>query len=318
MPRTRPPEPPASPAPADVSDDWLLSRGGRPVFVFAHQDDELVMAGLIRRVIGPAARFIWWTNGDGLAPAAHQDPEDYARVRIAEATESLRRLGGAAHQKVDLASSEIENYRRLTQVARCGAPREAALAYFRGEARRVEEALRDADPDRAFVLAWQGGHPEHDLTHVFVARALRRLRRETGRPIPLVQCPAYEYLIANPMRFKPWFRGDVRALRLRPDELDEKQYVMRAYPSQFELLAQFKQVLSTWTWLASVLGGPATVEDFLSREQYGVVAPDVDYTHSTHHIEWLNYINDDYEGIPIRFETMIRPIVEDLLRADPS
>src|SRR5688572_19796922 len=61
---------PKSARPEDVSTEWLLRPEGRPLLIFAHQDDETVLAGMIRRIIGPEtrARFVWWTNGDGLAP----------------------------------------------------------------------------------------------------------------------------------------------------------------------------------------------------------------------------------------------------------
>jgi len=63
---------PQSPRPADVSTDWLFGRQGRPLFAFAHQDDEIACAGLLHRACGDGQRgvFLWWTNGDGLAPAA--------------------------------------------------------------------------------------------------------------------------------------------------------------------------------------------------------------------------------------------------------
>lgn len=306
---------PPSPSPSAVSTDWLLRPAGRPLFVFAHQDDETVMAGMIRRVVGAdeRGRFVWWTNGDGLAPAANVDPRRYARIRIAEASEALQRLGASAARKTDLESSEIENYRRLSHVAAGGARRSEAISYFVDQARRVEEAVRAADPDRAFVLAWQGGHPEHDLVHVMTARAVSRLRRETGRPIPLVQCPAYEFVIACALRFKPWFRGDCRSIQLSPAELAQKWRVFQAYPSQALLMGSFRRVIRVMGLAARLRGQRLTVEDYLSKEQLGVVDPALDYTRSTHWLEAFNYMLDDFEGIPIRFSTMVRPVIEALL-----
>src|SRR5688572_16563948 len=183
---------PKSARPEQVSTEWLLRPEGRPLFIFAHQDDETVLAGMIVRILGGArGRFVWWTNGDGLASAAKMDPSAYAAIRIKEAEDAVLALGGSIEDKVDLRSSEIENYRRLMHVANGGAVGDAALEYFRGEALRVEEAVAAADPDRVFLLAYQGGHPEHDLVHAMAARAVRRLRAKTSRPIPIVQCPAY-------------------------------------------------------------------------------------------------------------------------------
>jgi len=298
-----------------VPSEWILAPAGRPAFVFAHQDDETVCAGMIRRIIGDDQRgtFVWWTNGDGLAPMAKMDRVPYAEIRINEATEALRRLGASAKRKVDLESSEIENYRRFTEVAQGGAARNAALSYFDREADRMEAALTKADPDRVFVLAWQGGHPEHDLVHIMVSRAVRRLRKSTRRPIPIIQVPAYEYIIGCPLRFKPWFGGDVRDIRLDPSELDAKRNVFEAYPSQVELLEKFRKVIGVLGTAGRAVGRGFTVEDFLSREQFGVVDPAMDHRKSTHRLEPLNYIGDDYLGVPIRFDTMIKPIAAAIL-----
>lgn len=301
--------------PRSVSTEWILARAGRPAFVFAHQDDETVLSGMIRRIVGDDERgtFVWWTNGDGLAPQAKMERTAYAEIRIAEATEALRRLGAGPQRKVDLESSEIENYRRFTEVARGGSAKQAALAYFDREADRMEATLTAADPDRVFVLAWQGGHPEHDLVHIMVSRAVRRLRKQTGRPIPIIQVPAYEYTILCPLRFKPWFKGDTRSIQLAPDELAAKRYVFEAYPSQRDLLDKFQRVISVLGTAGKLVGRGLTVDQFLSKEELGVVHPEMDHRHSTHRHESLNYMRDDYLGTPIRFDAMIRPIATAIL-----
>jgi len=241
------------------------------------------------------------------------DPPGYAAVRIAEAAESLKALGADVAHKVDLESSEIENYRRFTHVAAGGEARADALDYFRSEAQRVEVAVREAEPDRVFLLAYQGGQPEHDLTHAFVTRAVRHLRRETGRPIPIVQVPAYEYTVLNPMRFKPWYKGDRRRVRLTDAELAAKREAVARYGSQADLLRQFRLIIGAWGALSTLRGKPFGPEGFLSLEEFGVVEPELDLTRSTHRLEWLNYIGDDFEGTPIRFDTMIKPIVQAVL-----
>lgn len=306
---------PPDPTPASVSSDWILAPAGRPTFIFAHQDDETVLSGIIGRVIGNDERgtFIWWTNGDGLAPQAKMAPEKYAEIRIAESTEALIRLGGSPRRKVDLESSELENYRRFTEVAKSKAARRAALSYFDREADRVEAAIRASDPDRVFLLAWQGGHPEHDLTHLMTVRAVRRLRNETGRPIPIIQIPAYEYVIACALRFKPWYPGDVRSIALTPEELATKRKVFDAYPSQQQLFAKFQSVIEAFGWISAPFGRRFDAETYIAKEQFGVIDPALDYRRSTHRLELLNYMGDDFEGVPIRFDTMIRPIAEAIL-----
>ncbi len=306
---------PEDPRPESVPTDFIASASGSPAFVFAHQDDETVMAGLIRRIVQDDARgtFIWWTNGDGLAPGLGVDPRKYARIRIDEATEALARLGASKKRKIDLESSEIENYRRFTEVAKGGAVREQALQYFAVESVRIEKCLREADPDRVFVLAWQGGHPEHDLVHLMVTRAVRKLRKETGRAIPIIQAPAYEYTIACALRFKPWYKGDVREIELDPEEFAKKREVFEAYQSQAELFRKFQKVLGVFGALSLVRGKKISEESYLSKEQFGVVEPALDFSRSTHRFEFFNYMGDDFEGTPIRFDRMIRPLAEAIL-----
>lgn len=298
----------------------IVAPRGRPLFVFAHQDDETVLAGIIRRILREGSArptFLWWTNGDGLAPGSGMRPEAYARVRIAEATASLRALGGDPADKVDLERSEIENYRLLTHLPGGGRPAARAIDDFLSEAERVEAVVRRAAPDRVFVLAWQGGHPEHDLVHLMTVRAVRRLRAETGRPIPIVQCPAYEYVIACALRFKPWFAGDSRRVALDADERAAKQRSFDAYVSQRALFERFRSVLHIAGAASGLLGRRQSVESYLATEQLGVVEPSHDYS-SSHRWERLNYMFDDFEGLPIRFDSMIRPLARELLRDDYS
>jgi LmbE family N-acetylglucosaminyl deacetylase len=307
--------PPISPDPHDVDTEWILAPAGRPAFVYAHQDDEAASAGMIRRVVGSdrRGRFIWWTNGDGLAPMAKMDPQQYARMRIDECSESLRRLGGSVENKVDLQTSEIEVYRRLSEIPRGGRTREEHFAFFEQEARRVEAAVRAADPDRVFTLAWQGGHPEHDLIHLMVVRAVRRLRRETGRPIPVIQSPAYEYVIACALRFNPFFKGDRRSIRLSGKEYEAKRKVFEAYPSQEGLFQKFRRIMNVLGVLSTFRLRPFTHKGYIQKEEFGVVDPDLDYHRSTHTFEFCNYMFDDFEGVPIRFDAMIRPLVDVIL-----
>jgi LmbE family N-acetylglucosaminyl deacetylase len=306
---------PISPAPRDVDTEWILAPAGSPVFVYAHQDDETASAGMIRRVVGKdrRGRFIWWTNGDGLAPLAKMDPQKYARMRIDECTESLRRLGGSEENKVDLETSEIEVYRRLSEIPKGGKVRDEHLAFFEKEAGRLEAAVRDAGPDRVFTLAWQGGHPEHDLTHLMAVRAVRKLRKETGRPIPIIQSPAYEYVIACALRFNPFYQGDRRSIQLSEEEFEAKLKVFEAYPSQEGLFMKFRRIMNTLGILSTLRLKPFTYKDYIQKEEFGVVDPDLDYHRSTHTFEYCNYMFDDFEGVPIRFDTMIRPLVDVIL-----
>ena len=298
-----------------MSSEWILRPAGRPLFIFAHQDDETALAGIAHHVVGDDERgaFVWWTNGDGPAPARGIAPATYAVTRIAESAAALQSLGASTRRKVDLETSEIENYRRIVQIADGGAARQSAVQYFTAEAERVELAIRAAAADRVFLLAWQGGHFEHDLLHVMTVRAVRKLRRETGHPIPIVQCPAYEFASLCALRFKPWFKGDRRRYALDADDAAAKRATFVAHASQAAVFASFRRVIGVSGALGALRGRRVSFDDYLNVEEFGVVDPDFDYTRSTHWPDLLNYAFDDYQGIAIRFASMLRPVVRGLL-----
>ena len=79
-------------------------------------------------------------------------------------------------------------------------------------------------------------------------------------------------------------------------------------------LASFRRVIGVMCALDALCGRRCTVDDYLRTEQFGVVEPELDYARSTHRFERLNYMLDDFEGEPIRFDSMVRPVVDSLLQ----
>jgi len=285
----------------------------RHAFVFAHQDDELGSGGTISQLAWKRGRFLWVTNGDGLAPMEGVDPQSYAELRIAEAHTSAGYCGVPPERIGDLRASEIEIYRRLTHVAAGGDRRREALDFFVALYDRVHAWLADTRPDVVWTGAWQGQHPEHDLTHVFTALALRSLRRARGAEIPLYEFPEYEFVILVPLRFKPWHRGVVHRVELDDAALATKMLLHSAYPSQVQLFKKFEGVIRLLGGAARLLGRGFSLEDFMRHEEFGPVPADRDYTADRHLHPALDYMLDDFEGTPIRFRTMIRPVVQELL-----
>ncbi|NOZ85847.1 MAG: PIG-L family deacetylase [Deltaproteobacteria bacterium] len=282
------------------------------VFVFAHQDDEVGPAGTISRLAWKKGKFLWVTNGDGLAPMEGVDPDEYAKVRMAEAFESARRLGVPSNRVEQLAVSEIEIYDRLLEVAGGGTARNQAMQFFRSVYDKVESWIEKQNPDIAWSAAWQGQHPEHDLAHFFTALALKRLEEKTGKEIPMYEFPEYEFVILVPLRFKPWRRGVVHRVRLNGEDMAYKMRVYTAYPSQDKLFGQFESIITALGNIASLTGNKFDAMDYLQVEEFAPVPKDRDYTAKPHILAALDYMLDKHKGIRIRFESMIRPIVEDL------
>ena len=136
---------PRSPYPEDVSSQWILQRSGKPMFVFAHQDDETAMAGVIQRVAGDdqRGRFVWWTNGDGPASALGADLDEYAKTRMAETARALSRLGLSQERKTELCTSEVSIYKYMIDMNAGKQAADRALLFFTREAERIRGIIQE-------------------------------------------------------------------------------------------------------------------------------------------------------------------------------
>jgi LmbE family N-acetylglucosaminyl deacetylase len=288
----------------------------QPLFVLAHQDDELNYAGLISR-LGPKTRFVWVTNGDGLYQESNLTPEKYGELRMAEAVQSVAAAGIPERNTLFLKFSEVEIYRHMAETykeagglrPKAGGLGESHRTFFDGIRVAVRKAVFEIDPDVVFTLAWQGGQPEHDLTHLFTMLAVRDFRRERGGNVEFFHLPEYEYTILLAMRFHPLYRGLRYRIRLDAGEIAVKQKMIDAYPSQARLFNEFRRVFGYIGRVGRFTGGPESAEEFLSTEEFGPVPVDLDYSRRPHSLDFLTYMFDHFEGTPVTFSRSILPIV---------
>jgi LmbE family N-acetylglucosaminyl deacetylase len=285
----------------------------RPLLMVAHHDDEVPVAGLLQRM-GPATRVVWTTNSDGLYFQSDLAPADYAEVRKAEGVRSTGLVGIPASGTTCLDFSEVEIYRRMSAL-HAGTRSVAEVRPFFDEIRAaVRDVVLDIRPDVVVTLAWQGGQPEHDLTHFFTMLALRDLVAETGRRAAFYHFPAYEYTILLAMRFHPLYRGERLRIRLTPEELARKHEMIAAYPSQEILFTRFRQLFRYLLRpLGLLTGGPRSTDDFLSVEEFGPVPAGLDYAAPPHLLDFFTYMFDDFEGVPVTFSGSVRPLVRSFL-----
>ena len=291
--------------------DHLFHPETRHQFVFAHQDDEIQYGGLIQR-LGPDTRFLWVTNGDGLAPMENADPPTYAAMRMAETDEVLKTLGRPLSHRRCLAVSEIEIYDHFVELTLNPSRRDEVMDYFHRIGCAVYAELRERRPRVVWVCQYQQGQPEHDLAHLLAACALRQLRREEGLEAELYQLPEYEYTILIPLRFHPWYPGVVHHIDLTDEELERKRKAFLCYPSQVKLFGKFERVIGRIGKVAGLFGKGFTLETFLRREQFGPVPPDFDYTKSFHRFEWANYMFDKHKDVKVRFDRHLSVIAREL------
>ncbi|MCX7959041.1 MAG: PIG-L family deacetylase, partial [Deltaproteobacteria bacterium] len=206
----------------------------RPLFIIAHQDDELNYAGLIQR-LGRDTHIVWVTNGDGLYFEMGVTPEEYAEIRQKEAVNAASTVGIAEKNLKCLKFSEVEIYRRFAELNQKPDEIRAHRDYFGQIRDEVKKVIFEYEPDVVITDAWQGGHPEHDLTHFFTFCAIRDFERETGKKTDFIHLPEYEYTILIAMRFHPLYRGERYRLYLNTEELEAKKRLIEAYPSQKRL-----------------------------------------------------------------------------------
>jgi LmbE family N-acetylglucosaminyl deacetylase len=288
----------------------------RPLFLLAHHDDEIPTGGLLQR-LGAGKRIVWVTNSDGLYFESDKTPAEYGLLRIAEGLTSVANGGVGADAVTNLGFSEVEIYRQLSRLYQGVQTMADARPFFQAIRDRVREAVLDLRPDAVFTLAWQGGQPEHDLTHFFTMLALGDLQKATGKRPEFFHMPAYEYTILVAMRFHPLYRGQRIRLRLSGVELAAKMRMMEAYPSQVRLFGDFQKLFGIVGKIGHVTGGPKSAEEYVTIEEFGPVPEGLDYTAKPHAFDYFTYMFDDFEGVPVTFTKSVRPIVQSFL-ADPG
>ena len=187
--------------------------------VLAHHDDEFFLAPLIldEAQAGVAVTVAFLTHGS-------LDGSD-AATRAAESRAVLRGLG--------VAESRIQHLGELIGAG------DGAL-YLNGK--RALEMLRErhdgARFQRVYLMAWEGGHPDHDAAHQVGAAFA------AGSGARLFEFPLYNSCRTPPGKFQlmtPVPRpGDLHERRLTPVEAESCFALTQAYPSQrgiFELFA---------------------------------------------------------------------------------
>jgi len=286
----------------------VLERYERPVLFLAHQDDEMGCTWILQR-LRDRMRVVFMTNGDGLAPAAGEDPVKYAEMRKQEARGSLETAGLKNGQVRFLGHSEIEIYRNLAKLKVAPRRLSEVMAFFEPIRRSVAEAVNEFQPDAVFTVAYQGGHPEHDLVHYLTSLALRNFQRDAETEVPLYHFPEYELTILIPMRFRPWFPGEKHWLELTPEEGLTKKKMAECYPSQRDLIRKFRRVVGLLTLPLWIVSRENPIDRFFSREQISRVPADFDYRRPPYRLDFLNYVFEDFQGVPISFQECLRPLV---------
>jgi LmbE family N-acetylglucosaminyl deacetylase len=283
--------------------DGLFDGSSRHLVVLAHQDDEVPYAGLLARMNHSGAdslHIAYVTNGDGLAHESDMDPDPYAALREEESRSALAALGIADNQATWFRHSELSLYAEFGAMSDDADGTRPLFGEFETIAHEVHTLMDTFEPSAVWTMAWQGGNPEHDLTHAAALRAHRAIAPSSGGERLFYELPAYELLVVA-MRFRPWVRRTRHRIELTNDELATKRAMMEMYPTQTRVISELRRVATIAGRLGRLLGRGFTLDEFASIEEFAPVPSDRDYTRSTHIHERLDYPGDDWQGRRIVF-----------------
>lgn len=203
------------------------------VYVLAHFDDEYAALPLILRdqAAGRDLRFIY--NMDYPTTA-------WAERRHGETRAFLRRFGIDPDAAIHLG--------RDTGVVDGGLWRDTPRAYAALKAKVAELG----PVERLVTLAWEGGHPDHDLCAAMTARLAGELGVDTVEQFSLYNSPDLPWILYHGCRPLPQ-NGPVERLSVSADDWLRWAGAVVDYPSQ----------LKTWLGL-----WPAMIWTFLTQGDF--------------------------------------------------
>jgi LmbE family N-acetylglucosaminyl deacetylase len=157
------------------------------LFVFAHQDDEIAAAARIGYLVrsGAAITCVYLTDGEGRRASSAVRDEESRRV--------------LAHLGVDLARVHFAGSQERLP--------DGALVEHLDRALALLEVRVTEPVDEVWCLAWEGGHQDHDASHlVAVAFAARRGLLGRTFELPLYRRhPLLTFQTLAPLHIgKPW------------------------------------------------------------------------------------------------------------------
>lgn len=284
----------------------VMDPGARVLVVMAHPDDEMSCGGLAQR-LPSTARFLWVTDGDGLAESLQVRPAELAAARRLETEAAMAAVGVSGDRLRFLGQGEIGLYQALRQCQQDPRKRHEVFGRMRDVGRLVAAEVMAFRPDVVVTMGWQGAQPIHDLVHLWVRRALDRLPEAL-----LFEVPILDLAWPVPLRFPPWHRDPVHEVRLTAREWEAKARMMACWISQDSVLAPVRSIVRGLDCLVRVGGRRVSMEDLLQAEHFAAVPRDRDYTRSPHGTDLLDYLLDAVDGPRILFRQTLAPIAHAL------
>ncbi len=189
----------------------------RYLFIFAHPDDEVFIAGTMKQLItmGHEVYGVWVTSGEARGGRELRERELGAAIRI---------IG-----------LKLERTRLLRL------PNRGLLPILGKAVDAVSDLFEQVVPDRVLVTAYEGGHIDHDVVNFIAHEAAKR----TNLAADLLEFPLYNrngpaYLMGWKINRFPGKSETVYYNPLTDEAIDVKHQVMRIYASQWKDMAPFR------------------------------------------------------------------------------
>lgn len=203
-------------------------RGGAPLIVAAHPDDETIGAGGILGHL-PAAVVLHVTSGvprdRRFFPEGYLDtPAQYAADRRDELVSALSLAGVGLHRLLTLAGVDQEVAFQIAPLAR-----------------ELAGLLDMIAPSLIVTHPYEGGHPDHDATALIVHAAIELVRRRRGAAPSIVEMSSYhagpDGLVSGD--FLPADGAPITTIALSDIDRARKQAMIARFHTQRRTLAAF-------------------------------------------------------------------------------
>ncbi|MDH4023410.1 MAG: PIG-L family deacetylase [Gammaproteobacteria bacterium] len=233
--------------PASASSQAHLGGRGVVLVLLAHQDDEVAFSPIIAlvRAQGRPLRVVYLTNGGARSqtPARRAAESERALAALGVPRSEIRFLG------TDLSIPDGELFR-----------------HFPSSYSALLDDCRDIhDLGAVLTLAWEGGHPDHDATHVLAMK----LARERGADDRTWQVPFYRAADRGVPFFSMFApltcNGPVQELPAAHQDALLRAAMMRYYRSQWRTFAGLGPAI---LWHA-LIGTPARIQKVQVRRTLG-------------------------------------------------
>lgn len=236
----------------------ILDPNKKYLFVFAHPDDDVGIAGTMRLLVRKVAEIhcVWATSGGFLGGR---------QTREAEGRKAIKVLGLS------------ESYVHLLRF-----PDLSLVAQLDKAVDSMADLLCSIQPDVVFADAYEGGHPDHDSVNFMVAQGALR----AGLSPQMFEFPLYNGsgpLIKMGWRINSFPPGGTPTFHtlLDDDAIQCKYRIMRAYSSQWMYMVPAR--LASSRYRLSHVGEP-----------FRAFSSDRDYTAPPHqgtlgYERWFNF-----------------------------